>query len=246
MTLNINSGTSIRGNISINYLAPITIVTSGLVLNLDAGNTASYPGSGSVVTDLSGNGNNGTMINTSFDSESGGTFVFNGFSSAITCGLGAADMFLTMSNGTIATWVKTSGAGSSYRGIFTKQSSFGIFAFNNELCLYDWGNFERRATGIYLNDNIWRYIAVTFDGINGNPSNNSKVYVNGTPVLTTTIKRADPDFTPTVPLALGSGEGSGGSQLFAGRISVGHLYNTKLSDAEVLQNFNSQKSRFGL
>jgi hypothetical protein len=27
---------------------------------------------------------------------------------------------------------------------------------------------------------------------------------------------------------------------------VGHLYNTKLSDAEVLQNFNSQKSRFGL
>jgi hypothetical protein len=151
-----------------------------------------------------------------------------------------------MENGTIATWVKTSNAGGSYRGIFTKQSSFGIFAFNNELSLYDWGNNERRATGIYINDDVWRYITVTFDGINGNPSNNAKVYVNGTSVLTTTVKRADPDLTPTVELALGSGEGSGGSQLFAGRISVGHLYNTKLSDAEVLQNFNATKTRFGL
>ena len=35
-----------------------SIVTSGLVLNLDAGNTASYPGSGTTWTDLSGNGNN--------------------------------------------------------------------------------------------------------------------------------------------------------------------------------------------
>jgi len=39
------------------------IVTSGLVLNLDAGNPASYPGSGTTWFDLSGNGNNGTLVN---------------------------------------------------------------------------------------------------------------------------------------------------------------------------------------
>ena len=37
------------------------IVTDGLVLALDAGNTKSYPGSGTTWTDLSGQGNNGTL-----------------------------------------------------------------------------------------------------------------------------------------------------------------------------------------
>ena len=39
------------------------IVTNGLVLCLDAGNTKSYPGSGTAWTDLSGNGNTGTLTN---------------------------------------------------------------------------------------------------------------------------------------------------------------------------------------
>ena len=39
------------------------IVTDGLVLALDAGNTKSYPGSGTTWTDLSGNGRNGTLTN---------------------------------------------------------------------------------------------------------------------------------------------------------------------------------------
>jgi hypothetical protein len=51
-----------------NYVAPIipfqapAIITNGLVLNLDAGNPASYSGSGTTWTDLSGNGNNGTLV----------------------------------------------------------------------------------------------------------------------------------------------------------------------------------------
>ena len=40
------------------------IVTSGLVLNLDASNPSSYSGSGTTWTDLSGNGNNMTMVGT--------------------------------------------------------------------------------------------------------------------------------------------------------------------------------------
>jgi hypothetical protein len=39
------------------------IVTDGLVLCLDAGNPKSYTGSGTTWTDLSGNGNNGTLTN---------------------------------------------------------------------------------------------------------------------------------------------------------------------------------------
>ena len=56
-----------------------TIVTNGLVLHLDAGNPASYPGSGTTWTDLSGNGNDGTLVNgVGYDSANGGSLVFDG------------------------------------------------------------------------------------------------------------------------------------------------------------------------
>ena len=42
-------------------VAPPALVTADLVLNLDAGNTASYIGSGNSWNDLSGS-NNGTLI----------------------------------------------------------------------------------------------------------------------------------------------------------------------------------------
>jgi hypothetical protein len=55
------------------------IVTNGLVLNLDAGFTPSYPRSGTTWTDLSLSGNNGTLINgPTFDSDNGGSIVFDG------------------------------------------------------------------------------------------------------------------------------------------------------------------------
>lgn len=65
-----------------NYVAPIgtpSFVTTGLVLNLDAGNSASYSGTGTTWTDLSGNGNNGTLFNSvTYNSSNQGALVFNG------------------------------------------------------------------------------------------------------------------------------------------------------------------------
>ena len=57
-----------------------SIVQSGLVLNLDAGNLESYSGSGTAWTDLSGQGNDGTLVNgPTFSSDNGGSIVFDGF-----------------------------------------------------------------------------------------------------------------------------------------------------------------------
>ena len=56
-----------------------SIITSGLVLNLDASNAASYPGSGTVWTDLSGSGNNGTIISgITYSNINGGSMIFSG------------------------------------------------------------------------------------------------------------------------------------------------------------------------
>jgi hypothetical protein len=59
-----------------NNLRP-PIVTSGMILHLDASNPSSYPGSGTTWTDLSGAGNNGT-IQSGVTYNSGGYFSFNG------------------------------------------------------------------------------------------------------------------------------------------------------------------------
>ena len=65
-----------------NYVAPVgppALVTAGLVLNLDAGNTSSYSGTGNTWTDLSGRGNHGTLVNSvTYSSSNQGYFVFNG------------------------------------------------------------------------------------------------------------------------------------------------------------------------
>ena len=61
------------------------IVTNGLVLYLDAGNTKSYSGSGTTWTDLSGNGNNGTLTNgPAYDSANLGGILFDGNNDYIT------------------------------------------------------------------------------------------------------------------------------------------------------------------
>jgi hypothetical protein len=54
------------------------IVTDGLVLNLDAGNRKSYPGSGTIWYDRAGT-NNGTLTNgPTYSSSNGGSIVFDG------------------------------------------------------------------------------------------------------------------------------------------------------------------------
>ena len=71
-----------------NYVAPVapaSLVTTGLVLNLDAGNSASYAGTGTTWTDLSGRGNNGTLVGgVTYNSSNQGSLVFNGNSSGTT------------------------------------------------------------------------------------------------------------------------------------------------------------------
>ena len=64
---------------SINEVSDDGIVTRGLAFYVDAGDTDSYPGSGTTWTDISPNSNNGTLTNgPTFDSNNGGSIVFDG------------------------------------------------------------------------------------------------------------------------------------------------------------------------
>ena len=211
-------------------------------LTLDAGNPLSYPGTGTLWTDLSGYGNNGTLINgPTFDSANGGSIVFDGNDDYVNCG-NASNLQITV--GTISAWVKTTAPGSSYRGIIVKQFSWGLYVQDGVLTTFDFGNSANRSTGINISDGTWKNITMTFTETVGTPSNNAIVYLNGNPVLTTTIKYSNN--TINVELGRGGSSGIGASQLLNGNISQALIGNRVLSATEVLANFNATKGRYGL
>jgi hypothetical protein len=218
-------------------------VTNGLILSLDAANTRSYPGSGTTWTDLSRSDINGTLTNgPTFNTANGGNIVLDGTDDYINCGNSST---LPVNSGSICAWVKTSTPGSSFRGIITKQGNYGLFTNSGVLVTYDWGNGQTRSTGDNIANGNWHNVVLTFTNNVGTPSNNALVYLNGSLRLTTTIKVQ----TNIENLELGRGGTSGGgpgAQQLNGSIADASVYSTILTATEVLQNYNSLKTRFGL
>jgi len=213
------------------------IVTSGLVLALDAANRKSYPGSGTTWTDLSGRSNNGTLENTpSYSSSNGGSLLFNGTTQRVVCG-NASNLQITV--GTISAWFNADNGNAGYNGIIAKQSAWGLFVASNVLVAYDWGNGAERSTGITVGNSSWNYAAMTFTETTGTPSNNAIVYLNGNPVLTTTITHQNNVVQVMV------GEANAG-QYFGGNIAQTSIYNRVLSASEIIQNFNALRGRYGI
>ena len=74
-----------------------SIVTDGLVLCLDAANSKSYPGSGTTWTDLSGNGNNGTLVNgVGYSGDNLGSLSFDGVNDYVSGSLGTLNAPFTL------------------------------------------------------------------------------------------------------------------------------------------------------
>ena len=218
------------------------IITSGLVLHLDAGNTSSYPGSGTTWTDLSGNGNNGTLINgPTYSSANGGSIVFDGVNDKVSA-------FSTQISGTgsktISSWIKISTT--SRAGIAGTRSlaDWGwAFTVNRNgtgnLAFYDTRGSEL-SVAAGLGTNIWYNVCVTYDD-----SRIVTLYVNGYQVGIPS--------TPFSALNLSNFKGIIGNEdewenpsyhPFNGNIAQVAIYNRALTVAEVLQNYNALRPRF--
>ena len=90
------------------------LVSDGLILYLDAARTSSYPGTGTTWTDLTGNGNNGTLVNgVGYSADNGGALVFDGSNDYVTLG----STLNATAQGTISFWIKlTNTITSGYAG----------------------------------------------------------------------------------------------------------------------------------
>ena len=219
------------------------IVTDGLVLALDAADRNSYVSGSTTWFDVSGNNNSGSLVNgPTFNSGNGGSIVFDGVDDYVSLGNNSN---LQTNQGTVSTWIKTTQPGSNFRGIVTKQNNYGLFTNNGVLVTYDWGNVQTRTTGINIADGTWKNIVMSFTTNTGTPLNNAVIYLNGVEVLLTTIKFLNNNVE--VQVANGGAFSSVQfTQVLNGNIPSVQIYNRALSASEVLQNYNAQKSRFGL
>ncbi|MDP1629485.1 MAG: LamG-like jellyroll fold domain-containing protein, partial [bacterium] len=183
--------------------------------------------SGSTVADKSGFGNTGTAVGTV--ATSGINYIarqFNGTSDYVNC---TNNSTLQITTGTVEAWIKTSGAGSSYRGIVVKQVAYGMFLNDNIFGIYDWGAGAWRSSGVNLADNNWHHVAFTFQS--GVP-NGTFLYIDGSRVATTTMTISN----QTVGVALGQGTIPGPSQNFSGIIDEVRIYNRALPLYEIAQH----------
>ena len=208
------------------------IVTNGLVMYVDAANTRSYSGSGLTANGLIG-GIGGTLVNgTGFGTTNNGFFIFDGSNDHINFGNSST---LQQTSGTISAWARTSAPGGSFRGIIAKQGAYGLFYADSILVSYDWAAGATRSTGINIVDNTWKNVVLTYQS---GVSNGTFIYLNGVPVLNTTI-------TIQSQLAnLFGGAEANANQFASCQISSLNMYNRVLTAQEVLQNYNATKMRY--
>lgn len=218
-------------------VAPV-IVTSGLQLHFDASYSPSYPGSGDVWTDLSGNARNGTLQNgVKFNTVNRGTLVFDGVNDYV-----SADSTLNPSYITIAAWVKI---GSETSGYIVNKGFEGVVPYSlsvgggiEGMAFFDAGWFQSSITTDIRGDNQWHYVAGTFDGTT------LSYYIDA--VLNASSSAASGLTLPSNTLTADIGAYQNDSAYITGSIAAVHIYNRAISGAELLSNFNSTKGRFGL
>lgn len=244
------------------------IVIDGLVLALDAGNIKSYPGSGTTWTDLSGNNNNGTLINgVGYSGDNLGSLVFDGTNDYVTNGntnFSIANNLFADANGswTVSAWFKfpispsgtrtgnqswsivgrsggiaTGGTFDIFVGSAT-DTTYGAYAPYKCACLVR-GSVTVISTNS-VNDDVWHNVSIVWNAL----TETGEVFFDG-------VKTADLNNTilaalQTYNLTIGTTSNSSASHMYEGSISNAIIHNRALTAAEIQQNFNALRGRFGV
>jgi hypothetical protein len=215
-----------------------TIVRDGLVLYLDAANEKSYPGSGTTWSDLSGNGYDGTLVNgPTFNSTNGGSFQFDRVDDAVTATVTNINT-TTYSYVTVDFYMKWDGSPGGFPMEFTNYRLW--FSGPNTL------GFNRSAGDSYgFTDssmvNNWVHLVAIF---HNQAQSNSSMYLNG--VQKTLSQKNGTIGNAFVSSQLTIGRYRPGGYPFGGYITNFKIYNKALSAAEITQNFEATRGRFGI
>jgi len=237
-----------------NYVAqetPAILITTDLLLYLDADNPTSYPGSGNGNTwyDLSANLNHGTLSTNAIANTASTPkkFTFNG-TSGTNVSFDPAKFNVSYTGKTVmfAAKMDANFGTNIYRGLFgssSPQRNFNFYVRQNgsgyQLHFSSY-NSAGNIGGGWLSDVVqlatgqWYVFAFTQD------ATSVQFFLNGQLVGTTTGTTILP-YQTTPDERLGAAD-----NFWVGDINMALIYKRGLSNVEILQNFNALKSRFGL
>ena len=254
--ITVTDDTRVRSTYTITILinAPPTIsstsaiVTSPILeslrLNLDAGDPASYSGSGTTWTDISGNSRNGSLISSpQFSSANGGILNFNGTSQYVTTPSVRSEVF------TVEAWVRFNALNNNYACVVTNQ--YSTDKINYSICF--WGNSTIRAgyhqagtgwiggqTGAFTPVvGTWYQLVYRVEKIGTNYI--GSLFQNGNLVAGQTTSTIAPNNDQLVD-RIGVGWNSG--VFIDGSIPIVRIYSRALSATEINQNYNAISPRF--
>jgi hypothetical protein len=223
------------------------IVTDGLVFAVDAANYESYPGSGTTWSDLSGNGNNGTLVNGPvFSKKNAGCIIFDD----------TDDYAVFPHNNVLNVDAITVEMVCSFHSLFNGYGVSKRYSYNNNNAFFlglgsstklRWQHTTNGSANISLdydtsdlNTNDIYYIVGTYD----DSINDKKLYLNNVEVASTSTN--GDLYHSSEDLYIGTDGRLANGFNAMDDFYILRIYNRALSSTEVLQNYNALKSRFNL
>ena len=220
---------------------------ANLVLYADAGMFESYKGSGSGTTiyDLSGNGNDGTISGATYpantvlaENDMGRYFDFDGTNDYINFQNTSDTQFTHDDNFSLLVWFKTDST-SGFNHLIGKTYGNYRFAHDGSTLSFRLDSNNLIVTGGTVVIGTWHCAVATWNG----STKTGTVFLDGVQAGQGTDATVNWTST-TADFQLGNSYGE--SYYFDGKIAAFQVYSKTLSAAEVKQNFNSERNRFGV
>ena len=215
------------------------LVRDGLLIYYDPANPSSYLSGDTTVYDLSKNSRNGTLVNSvGYSSVGSGAFSFDGVDDLI-----SLPAITGLTDFTISIWFQSTGAGTTGATIYNSLIGQGsgnrilVATGTNKIVLAQMGGSNYITTNT-CSFNVWNNVTYTYDSVN----DIAQFYVNN--IKESSQSNASVTYSVS-PHFLGSSSNPIGDYAMKGYISSFFMYNRKLSDDEVTNNYNTLRGRFG-
>jgi len=230
---------------------PTPTIPNTLVVHFDISNSSSYPGSGSVITDLSGSGNNGALTGDySYSSSNSGIIVMGGTNSLANITQNASiNIASTTTPVTVVIWARVAVGYGSNDGIWNKQlgspsfDGFRLSVGNTNGLIFGFNgnsqNFNSASGNNVFTAGTWAMFTTVIQ------TGTSAIYVNGnsTPV----ISQATSDtFSAQGNLQIGQAIQGDNQYIPMSWGQFRYYRNKALSTAEITALFNADRTKYGL
>jgi hypothetical protein len=221
------------------------IVTDGLVLYLDARNPKSYQGSGTIWYDISGNNNHFNIVEAAFQNDSSGKYM--DFRGSYGCAKNAADITLSDATGvTYLLWTKRIlKPPSTWRTLtrsYVSDHHVMIYAGGTEIGVYDnatgWvgSGYQQSSLPNYDNED-WIFLHWRWQNV----SPYYEMSYNDSPnIIRASISNSNSRYERgfgSIGAYHNNNTSPSSASQFWGDIGVFQVYNRRLSDNEILQNY---------